>query len=132
MKRECPVELALGEAYRLFALGQDHLFFPYACSHKVSRRRSGAREREPPEITSGRVEMIGKQDRGYRPASDRRAVDSRAVDSRAVDSRQQLAQELVACLGRDGALHVCKVNGWQGILEMIVTEDTAAPNPPRH
>ena len=27
------------------------------------------------------------------------------------NSQQQLASELVECLGRDGAVHVCKVNG---------------------
>ncbi len=53
-------------------------------------------------------------------------------DGVAVNSQQQLAQELVACLGRDGAMHVCKVNGWQGILEVIVTEETAAPGPRQH
>jgi hypothetical protein len=38
------------------------------------------------------------------------------------DSRQQLAQELVACLGRDGAIHVCKLNGWEGILELLLAD----------
>ena len=49
-------------------------------------------------------------------------------DVQAPDSNQQqrLAQQLVACLGRDSAIHVCKVNGWVGILEVILREDVEA------
>ena len=46
-------------------------------------------------------------------------------DVHAPDSNQQqkLAQQLIACLGRDSAIHVCKVNGWAGILDAILSED---------
>ena len=46
-------------------------------------------------------------------------------DVHAPDSNQQqkLAQQLIACLGRDSAIHVCKVNGWAGILDVILSED---------
>jgi len=37
--------------------------------------------------------------------------------------QQRLAKQLVACLGRDSAIHVCKVNGWAGILEVILSND---------
>ena len=49
-------------------------------------------------------------------------------DVQAPDSNQQqrLAQQLVACLGRDSAIHVCKVNGWVGILEVILRQDVEA------
>ena len=49
-------------------------------------------------------------------------------DVQAPDSNQQqrLAQQLLACLGRDSAIHVCKVNGWVGILEVILREDVEA------
>ncbi len=47
-----------------------------------------------------------------------------------VSSQRQLAHELVVCLGREGAIHVCKVNCWRGILEVILAEE--APPPPRH
>ena len=49
-------------------------------------------------------------------------------DVHAPDSNQQqrLAQQLIACLGRDSAIHVCKVNGWAGILDAILREDVAA------
>ena len=36
------------------------------------------------------------------------------------NSQHQLASQLVECLGRDGAIHVCRVNGWNGILDAIV------------
>ncbi len=42
-------------------------------------------------------------------------------------SQQQLASELVECLGRDGAVHVCKVNGWNGILDAIVAGEDDGP-----
>lgn len=40
--------------------------------------------------------------------------------------QQQLANELVACLGLDGAIHVCKVNGWAGVLELIQSQHPGA------
>lgn len=42
--------------------------------------------------------------------------DARAPDD---DQQQRLAQQLVACLGRDSAIHVCQVNGWAGVLDAI-------------
>ena len=49
------------------------------------------------------------------------------------NSRQRLAHELVACLGRESAIHVCKVNGWQGILDLLETEaETDPAAPPYH
>jgi len=49
-------------------------------------------------------------------------------DVHAPDTNQQqrLAQQLIECLGRDSALHVCKVNGWAGILDAILQEDAEA------
>ena len=45
-------------------------------------------------------------------------------DVQALGSNQQqrLAEQLIACLGRDSAIHVCKVNGWAGILDAIMRE----------
>ena len=43
------------------------------------------------------------------------------------NSQQQLAFQLVECLGRDGAIHVCKVNGWNGILDAIVAGEDGGP-----
>lgn len=40
--------------------------------------------------------------------------------------QQRLAQQLIACLGRESAIHVCKVNGWAGVLEAIMGDDGAA------
>ena len=49
------------------------------------------------------------------------------------NGRRQLAHELVACLGREGAIHVCKVNGWQGILDLLEAEAETDPvAPPYH
>ena len=49
-------------------------------------------------------------------------------DVQAPDSNQQqrLAQQLVACLGRDSAIHVCRVNGWAGILAAIAGANDGA------
>jgi hypothetical protein len=41
--------------------------------------------------------------------------------------QQRLALQLIACLGRDSAIHVCKVNGWVGILDAILETDGDAP-----
>ena len=46
--------------------------------------------------------------------------DTKAPDS---DQQQQLAEQLIACLGRDSAIHVCQVNGWDGILEAILRQN---------
>jgi len=43
--------------------------------------------------------------------------------------QQQLARQLIACLGRDSAIHVCKVNGWAGVLEAIIKEDAQVADP---
>ncbi len=43
------------------------------------------------------------------------------------NNQQQLASQLVECLGRDGAIHVCKVNGWNGILDAIVAGEGDGP-----
>jgi len=42
------------------------------------------------------------------------------------NQQQRLAEQLIACLGRDSAIHVCKVNGWVGILDAILRGDAAA------
>lgn len=52
--------------------------------------------------------------------------DTQAPDS---DQQQQLAEQLIACLGRDSAIHVCQVNGWDGILEAILRGDAGAAGP---
>jgi hypothetical protein len=62
--------------------------------------------------------MIGKQERNGHPNPDLGAADS----------QRKLARELISCLGRDGAMHVCKVNGWQGVLQEIVTGGAAQSN----
>jgi hypothetical protein len=43
------------------------------------------------------------------------------------NSQQKLASQLVECLGRDGAIHVCKVNGWNGILDAIEAGESDGP-----
>ncbi len=43
------------------------------------------------------------------------------------NSQQKLASQLVECLGRDDAIHVCKVNGWNGILDAIVAGEDGGP-----
>ena len=45
------------------------------------------------------------------------------------NQQQRLARQLIACLGRESAIHVCQVNGWEGILEVILSEDTGDAEP---
>jgi len=42
------------------------------------------------------------------------------------NQQQRLAQQLIACLGRESALHVCRVNGWAGVLDAILHDGAAA------
>jgi len=36
---------------------------------------------------------------------------------------EELAESLIRCMGRDSAIHVCKLNGWAGVLDVILDED---------
>ena len=38
-------------------------------------------------------------------------------------AQEVLARELVDCMGRDSAIHICKVNGWMGVLEYLTPGD---------
>lgn len=48
------------------------------------------------------------------------AMSGQDVQGPVGTQQERLAQQLVACLGRESAIHVCKVNGWAGILAAIV------------
>jgi len=50
------------------------------------------------------------------------ATSGQDVHDPVANQQQRLAQQLIACLGRDSAIHVCKVNGWAGILEAILDQ----------
>jgi hypothetical protein len=50
------------------------------------------------------------------------ATSRQDVHNPVANQQQRLAQQLIACLGRDSAIHVCKVNGWAGILAAILGE----------
>ena len=39
------------------------------------------------------------------------------------NSQDELASSLVKCMGRESAIHVCKLNGWTGVLHAIEAED---------
>ena len=41
------------------------------------------------------------------------------------NNQERLAASLVDCLGRDSAIHVCKLNGWQGVLDVIIHQGRA-------
>ena len=44
------------------------------------------------------------------------------------DKTRGLADHLVCCLGRDGAIHVCKLNGWPAVLAAIVEGTDSSSN----
>lgn len=35
---------------------------------------------------------------------------------------EELAESLVRCMGRESAIHVCKMNGWAGVLDVILDD----------
>jgi hypothetical protein len=49
-----------------------------------------------------------------------------AVQAPDSNQQQRLARQLIACLGRESAIHVCKVNGWAGIHDAVLCEDAEA------
>jgi hypothetical protein len=55
------------------------------------------------------------------PIAPRAREDRHAKERKG--QQHKLALQLIACLGRDSAIHVCKVNGWAGILDAILSED---------
>ena len=36
------------------------------------------------------------------------------------DYQRQLAESLVRCMGVEPAVHVCRANGWDGVLEKVL------------
>jgi len=51
-----------------------------------------------------------------------------ARDREERNCREILARSLVATLGREGAVHACRANGWDGVLAYVPVEsrDTGA------
>jgi hypothetical protein len=50
------------------------------------------------------------------------------VNEQADDNRhyqEQLARNLVNCLGREGAIHACQANAWDGVLQVLRQRDDA-------
>ena len=43
-----------------------------------------------------------------------------------------LAASLIECMGRESAIHVCQVNGWDGVLEVLLSETQGAGPRERH
>ncbi|MGF1610502.1 MAG: hypothetical protein ACFCUQ_13965 [Kiloniellales bacterium] len=41
-------------------------------------------------------------------------------------AQQELAESLLRCMGRDSAIHVCKMNGWAGVLDVLMDGAGAA------
>lgn len=39
---------------------------------------------------------------------------------------EALAVSLINCMGRESAIHVCRINGWAGVLE-VIQETTPEP-----
>lgn len=35
-------------------------------------------------------------------------------------AQEELAESLLRCMGRDSAIHVCKMNGWAGVLDILL------------
>ena len=45
-------------------------------------------------------------------------------------AQEELAESLLRCMGRDSAIHVCKMNGWAGVLNVLLGDSvTAALDP---
>ncbi len=40
--------------------------------------------------------------------------------------QEQLADSLLDCLGREGAIHACQANAWDGVLDCLLPKDQEA------
>lgn len=49
------------------------------------------------------------------------------VDTHEDSDQEALAASLIDCLGRDGAIHAAKVNGWLGVLAVIEESPSGRP-----
>jgi len=81
--------------------------FAYGCSAKLEPDRGSAGAMAAPSRKGSAMQAMIRQD----------------VPAPEGTQQQRLALQLIACLGRDSALHVCRVNGWAGILDAILKAD---------
>lgn len=49
-----------------------------------------------------------------------------------LSEQARLAMSLVDSLGREGAIHACRANGWQGVLDCLLGTDYDAPDESGH
>jgi len=47
-----------------------------------------------------------------------------------ISEQARLAMSLVDSLGREGAIHACRANGWQGVLDCLLGTDYDASDEP--
>lgn len=40
-----------------------------------------------------------------------------------LSAQEELADSLLRCMGRESAIHVCKMNGWAGVLDILMKSD---------
>ena len=50
-------------------------------------------------------------------------------DPAANSCQTDLARQLVDCLGRESAIHACKMNGWVGVLNILLAEQPNGQKP---
>jgi len=74
------------------------------------------------------LRQIGPRRRGDRYAEKGKGMSApvgQDVQAPNRNQQQRLARQLIDCLGRESAVHVCQVNGWEGILEAILSAEAA-------
>ena len=54
---------------------------------------------------------------------DRYFVRTINMHNQPVSEQAKLAMSLIDSLGRDGAIHVCRANGWDGVLDYLLGPD---------
>ena len=42
-------------------------------------------------------------------------------------SQNDLAESLIDCMGLESAIHVCQVNGWDGVLTILLRRSEGGP-----
>lgn len=47
-----------------------------------------------------------------------------------ISEQAKLANSLIDGLGREGAIHACRANGWDGVLDYLLGADNKRPGNP--
>ncbi len=57
---------------------------------------------------------------------------ARSQSGAPADEQQRLAEVLIDCLGREGAIFACQANAWDGVLDFVLSHPSTEKIGSRH